>query len=207
MHANRTPPSCIQANIYAMARALFPNHDVVVELPSLKHIKNMRTVLAICTKILAAHQIGGAKAWKQLHTDETNRRQCSIVNVVMGILTDDDELKTICMNGSIISKDGTAASQSKEIIASFAESGKLLDEWRAETIAMFPDNPELLDQIPKGEDMHPSRMCGGTLEHDTCNTALSTGKPPLETCCFQYLTHKYLHHLAVIRRKTRWIDY
>ena len=85
-------------------------------------------VLAICTKILATHQIA-------------NRHQCSIANVKMGILTDDDELKTICMNGSIISEDGTATSQSKEILASFAESVKLLDEWRAETIAMFPDNP------------------------------------------------------------------
>ena len=175
MHANKTPPSCIQSNIYAMSRALYPDLDVVLELPSLKHIKNMRTALAICTKILAAHQIGNAKELKQLHTDETSRRQASIINVVLGILNENDELKSICLTGSIISEDGTAENQSKEIIASFAESGRLLDEWRVETKAMFPEEPELLEQIPTGEALHPSRLCGGTLEHDTCNTALSTG--------------------------------
>jgi hypothetical protein len=40
--------------------------------------------------------------------DKISRRQVSIVNVVISIITSDNELHTICMSSSIISKDGTA---------------------------------------------------------------------------------------------------
>ena len=61
MLANRTLTSCIQANIFAMSRVLQPEQDIVKELPSLKHIKNMRTILLYCTKVLVAYQLGSAK--------------------------------------------------------------------------------------------------------------------------------------------------
>ena len=41
MLLNRTPPACIQANIYAMAKNVHPDIDIIQELPSLKHIKNL----------------------------------------------------------------------------------------------------------------------------------------------------------------------
>jgi hypothetical protein len=156
MLANRTPPSCIQANIFAMSRVLQPEQDIVKELPSLNHIKNLRTVLLYCTKTLAAYRLGHAKDWKQLHTDETSRCQISIVNVIISILSEDNELKTICMSGSIISKDGTADEQSRVIIGAFNDSGRLLQEWREMTAAMYPDDIELLSTIPKSEDMSPT---------------------------------------------------
>ena len=52
MLANRTPPSCIQANIFAMSRVLQPEQDIVKELPSLNHIKNLRTVCCITRRLL-----------------------------------------------------------------------------------------------------------------------------------------------------------
>ena len=93
MLANRTPPTCIQANIFAMSRALHSKQDIVRELPSVQHIKNMRTVLSIITKTLAAYRLGHATNWKQLHTDETSRRQVSIVNVVISIISIDNHLQ------------------------------------------------------------------------------------------------------------------
>jgi len=69
--------------------------------------------------------LGGHSEWLPhvdkliLHTDETSRRQISIVNVIISILSDDNELKTICMSGSIISKDATADEQSRAIIGAF----------------------------------------------------------------------------------------
>ncbi|KAL3779114.1 hypothetical protein ACHAWO_005927 [Cyclotella atomus] len=57
MLANRTPPTCIQANIYAMAQAIFPDYDIVKEIPSLKHIKNLRTAMYTVAKTLAAYQL------------------------------------------------------------------------------------------------------------------------------------------------------
>ena len=64
MLANRTDPTCIQANIYAVAHTIFPNEDVVLELPSIKHIKNIHTVLALFSKYLACHHIRTAKEIK-----------------------------------------------------------------------------------------------------------------------------------------------
>jgi hypothetical protein len=55
MLANRTPPTCIQANIFAMTRVLHSEIDIVRELPSLKHIKSLRTVLSTITKTMAAY--------------------------------------------------------------------------------------------------------------------------------------------------------
>jgi hypothetical protein len=53
--ANRTPPLCIQANISAMSRVIHPEQDIVKDLPSLKHIKNLWTVLLYITKTIAAY--------------------------------------------------------------------------------------------------------------------------------------------------------
>jgi hypothetical protein len=86
MLANRTPPTCIQANIYAMAQAIFPDYNIVKEIPSLKHIKNLRTAMYTVAKTLAAYQLGKAKAWRQLHSDETSQRQTSLLNLLMGIV-------------------------------------------------------------------------------------------------------------------------
>lgn len=86
MLANRTPPRCIQANIIAMAHTICPHMKIVEELPSLKHIRHLGTVLAQLTRTLAAKRLGDAKEWKQLHSDETGRRQINITNVVVGIL-------------------------------------------------------------------------------------------------------------------------
>ena len=138
MLANCTPPTCIQANIFAMSRVLNSELDIVRELPSLEHIKNLRTVLSTVTKTLAAYRLGRARNWRQLHTDETSRRQVSIVNVVISIISNDNELHTICMSGSIISKDGTADEQSHAIISAFHDSGRLLQEWRDMTYDMYP---------------------------------------------------------------------
>ena len=69
MLTNRTPPTCIQANLVAMAELLCPGMDVIKELPSLKHIKNLRTALYTITKTLAAYRLANAKSWKQGHSD------------------------------------------------------------------------------------------------------------------------------------------
>ncbi len=175
MLSNRTPPTCIQANIYAMARVLHPDVDVVKELPSVKHIKNLRTVLLHITKSLAAFRLVNAKVWNQLHTDETSRCQVSIVNVVILILESDNVLKTICMLGSIIAQDGTAEEQSRAIIGSFHESGKLLMAWRDMASKMYPDEPELVNLIPKPEEMSPTKLLGGFISHNNCATANKTG--------------------------------
>ncbi len=123
------------------------------ELPGLKHIKNLRTVLLYVTKTLAAYQLGHARNWKQLHTNEMSRCQVSIVNVVISIINNKNELKMVCMLGSIISKDGMADEQSRAIIGAFNDLGRLLQEWRDMTATMYSNEVNLLASIPNSTDM------------------------------------------------------
>jgi hypothetical protein len=175
MLAYRTPPTCIQACLYAMAKTLFPHYDIVLELPSLTHIKNLRTTLWEVSKTLACYQLGHAKDWKQAHTDETRRRQTSLVNLLISFLDSDNELKTICLNGAIMCDDGTADSQCRGIISTLHDSAKLLKRWRYATLNMYPSNPDLVELIPDPATMDITRMTGGGLAHDTCDTARSLG--------------------------------
>ncbi len=106
--------------------------------------------------------------------DETLRRQVSIVNVVISIITSDNELRTICMSGSIILKDGTADEQSHAIIGAFNDFGHLLEEWHNMTTEMYPNDNKLLALIPNSADMCPTKLIGGFLSHDNCATANKT---------------------------------
>ena len=147
--ASRCPPASVQASIMAMKRSFFRGQDVVRELPCLRSIWNMQTVLLRTTKSLAAYRLGSADAWKQLHTDETSRRQISLVNVVVGLIGSDEILKSICLSRSIIAEDSTADNQSRAIISSFTESAQLLVDWIKTTAEMFPDCDDLLDMTIK----------------------------------------------------------
>ena len=136
----------------------------------------MHTVLALVMKYLACHHIGSAKEIKQLNTDETSRRRISITNVVFGLLTEDEELRNICLTGLLISPDGTTDHQSESIIGAFGEAKRNVKLWREETQRMYPNELELLDELPTEEDLDPTRMLGGTISHDTCNSAQKTGR-------------------------------
>ena len=52
MLANCTSPTCIQSNILAVSSALFPTRQVMQELPSISHIRDMRVVLKTVSKLL-----------------------------------------------------------------------------------------------------------------------------------------------------------
>jgi hypothetical protein len=168
--ASQCPPISIQASILAMARSFFKGQDVVCELPCLKSIWNMQTVLLSTTNSLAAYWLGSADAWQQLHTDKTSRRQISLVNVVVGLIGSDGIFRSICLLGSIIAEDSTAENQSRAIIFSFTKSSQLLADWIMITAEMFPDRADLLDLIPKPSSMCVAKLLKGMVSNDTCNT-------------------------------------
>ncbi len=112
------------------------------------------------SRTLAAFQIGKAKLLKQLHTDSTNRRQTSPINVVIYFLTENDEFRTICLDGAIIKEDGTAEQQSQSILGLFTESARLLEKWFHETVYMFPNCPDLLEGLPDASSIDITRMLG-----------------------------------------------
>jgi hypothetical protein len=140
----------------------------------------MRTVLLRTTKSLAAYRLGSADAWKQLHTDETSRRQISLVNVVVGLIGSDGILRSICLLGSIIAEGSNADNQSRAIISSFTESAQLLADWMKTTAEMFPDHDDPLDIIPKPSSMCVSKLLNGMVTTDTCHTAQLTRSRVIE---------------------------
>ncbi len=180
MLANRCPPTSIQACIHAMARSLSQGHNVVHELPCLKTICNMQTVLLQTLKSLAAYRLGSSPIWKQLHTDETSQRQISLVNVVVGLLGSDGILKLICLSGSIIAEDSTAENQSCAIISLLTESAQLLANWIKTMAEMFLDRDDLLDLISKPSSMHVSKLLKRTVSTDTCITLQLTRSMVIE---------------------------
>jgi hypothetical protein len=72
--ANQCPPTSIQECILVMTRSLSQGRDVVCELPCLKSIHDLWTVMLETTKSLEAYWIGSAPTWKQLHPDKTSQR-------------------------------------------------------------------------------------------------------------------------------------
>jgi hypothetical protein len=90
-------------------------------------------------------------------------------------LTEDDKLKTICLNGAIIAEDGTMEKCARAILASFDEGSELLKKWRAETENMFPNQPDLLAKLPQPSSLDVTRMLGGMISHDNCNLARHQG--------------------------------
>ena len=79
---------------------------------------------------MASHQhIDESAQIQQLHTDTTSHKGTEIVNVVCGILTKNNALRTICLAGDITAEDGTTKYQSLTIVNQFSESGRLLGRW------------------------------------------------------------------------------
>ena len=115
--------------------------------------------------------VGRSLKIKQLHADETTKRGKSVLGVVTTILQENNKLKTICLAGDIIPENGTAEVQTKEIILSFAEGGRFLDDWREQTKMMYANDPdlnEMINQIPGRERLSVSRLLKVFYTSDTC---------------------------------------
>jgi hypothetical protein len=97
-----------------------------------------------------------------------------LVNVVISIINEGGDFKSICLSGLIIAEDSIAKEQSRAIIASFGEAGKLLLEWMEVTLEMFPNCQDLVNKIPDPTNMSPTKLLGGMVSMDTCNTARLT---------------------------------
>eukprot|EP00956_Cyclotella_meneghiniana_P019310 scaffold32996_cov35-Cyclotella_meneghiniana.AAC.3 len=75
MLAHQTPPSCVSANILSVVKLLVPEAPIVEELPSVRFVRNCRSVLLHLSKTHAAYEIAIQDRFLQLFTDGTTRRQ------------------------------------------------------------------------------------------------------------------------------------
>ena len=96
------------------------------------------------------------------------------MNVILGVLTNNKNLRTICLASDIIPEDGTTKCQSTAIVDQFNEYGQILKGWRNQTIEIYandPDIDDLITDIPRKEYLCVSRTLGATLSANNCSTA------------------------------------
>ena len=175
--ANCTLPSCIQVNLLQMSLAINPYFEVVKQIPCVRHIQEIRTVLSDVTQAVAGKTIAESTNIKQLHTVRTSHKGTEIVNIFCSILNKDNQLKTIYLAGDIIPEDGTASCQSAAIVNKFSTSEQLLERWYKETHEMCAnhnDLPSFLAQIPRKENLRVLHTLGTTISAHNCSTARST---------------------------------
>ena len=169
--SQRTPPSCIAANILTIAELLNPNCEIVHELPSVSFIRDCQSVNLHLTKTLSAYTLAKLKEYSELFTDGTSRRQTSIQNLIIGFL-EDGGFKTVTLSTSIIAEDDTAVSHNKSIVRTFTEGRELLVKWRETTKWMFLGRDDILALIPRALDLNLTKLGkNGVVMTDICSTA------------------------------------
>ena len=109
---NGTPPSAVPANIQTSSAA-FTGAEAS-ELPSVKFVRQCRTVLQNLNETLAALRLGNASTWHQLFTDGTTRRQIAFQNLVIALMEDGD-LDPVIVSSCMILEDETSETHVKSI--------------------------------------------------------------------------------------------
>ena len=110
---NSTPSSAVPANIQT-ASAAFTGAEASA-LPSLRFVRQCRTVLQNLNETLAALQLGNASTWRQFFTDGTTQRQIAFQNLVIA-LREDGKLDPVIVSSCMILEDETSETQVKSIV-------------------------------------------------------------------------------------------
>ena len=164
---NNTPPKSISKNILSHASIINPSVPIE-ELPSDNFIRGCRTILHNVCTALAAYRLATAKAWAQLFTDGTSRRQVALLNLIVG-LVEEDGFKSIVLSTSIIPENELSETQCDAIVAEFERCGRMLGRWKKVAQRVCPEYAHL---IPDDKEMCISKFAkGGLLTTDGCNTA------------------------------------
>ena len=125
--ANRARPSFIQVNLLSISLAINPNFEVAKDIPCVRHIQVLLTVLSDVTQTVAGKTFSESTKIKQLNTDGTSHKGTEIVNIVCSIINKEKQLKSICLAGDIILEDGTATYQIAAIVNQFSKNRQLLE--------------------------------------------------------------------------------
>lgn len=110
---NGTPPSAVPANIQT-ASAAFTGAEAG-DLPSVRFVRQCRTVLQNLNETLAALRLGNASIWHQFFTDGTTRRQIAFQNLVIALRVD-GKLDPVIVSSCMILEDETSETQVKSIV-------------------------------------------------------------------------------------------
>ena len=172
MLSHRTPPSCIAPNILTVARTIYPNRDIVFELPGVSFIRHCRSVLSYLTKLLAAFLLAKAPKYLEFHLDGTSRRQITMNNAIVRIAILGG-FRNICLNSAILSEDETSAMLTQTMLRTFREAKHILKSWHRVTEREYPDRDDLKQLLPPITEMSVAKLAkGGWTMTDTCSPML-----------------------------------
>ena len=90
------------SNILSMEMDTNPNSEVAKTITCIKYIKNMRSDFSLLYKCLAGNANGNSSQVEELHYDATSNNGKEITNVILGVLTKNKKLRTICLASDII---------------------------------------------------------------------------------------------------------
>ena len=90
---NCTPTSCIRVNLLSMALAINTRFEAVKEIPCVRQIQVLCTVLSDVNQAVTGKTITESTKIKQFHTEGTSHKGTEIVNIVCTILNKDNKLK------------------------------------------------------------------------------------------------------------------
>ena len=168
--SNRTPPSCIAANIVSLCSIIMPSADIALELPTTCYIRTVRSLLVVVTKTLAAYTVARVPRFHQIYTDGTTRRQTELINMLIGYVTDEG-LKTVTLDNMIISPEKKSLSTAQALMQSMENAQKLLKGWREVTKELYPDDEDILALIPLPEAATLTKARDAYITTDTCSQA------------------------------------
>ena len=128
--------------------------------------------MAVETLTLGACSLAKSQKIVAHHSDGTKRRGISIEKRVIRI-AEDSGYKNVCLSSVILCRDKTSEQIVAGIVRTFHNSTKLLDGWREVAKIMFPEDEELMEEIPLSDLLDIGRLAKDFLWilTDTCNVA------------------------------------
>ena len=106
------PPACVWETLQTTS-AYFTG-SVVTDLPSVRYVRECRTVLQILNDLFGAYKLGMNTTWKQLCTDGTTRRQIGFQSLVIGLMTKNN-FESVIASSCIFMDNETSEIQVKGI--------------------------------------------------------------------------------------------
>ena len=83
----------------------------------------------------------------------------------------DNGYKCVTLSSSVFAEDKSAEKSAEAVLDTFKEGRKLLELWRQKTAVMYPNQPDLVDEIPHPSELNISKLHKGSVMTDNCDKA------------------------------------
>ena len=100
-------------------------HIKIEDLSCNRHVQNCRTMLRVLEETLTSYRLGKSKAWQQLFTDGTSRRQIAIQNLIVSVIEGED-LRPLVMSSAMILEGETSEQQHDAMLGILRKGGQRL---------------------------------------------------------------------------------